>query len=104
MALKREAKQQVELERRQREEQQMAGRPKKRGQNGRKERAMIARTLLQPNADIYDFDPKKLTFRKAMEGIEKDKWVGAIDEEVQNLIRRQTFSEEITESKCKGEN
>ena len=58
---------------------------------------MVARALLQPNADIYDFDPKKLTFRQAMEGNEKDKWLEAIDEEVQNLIRRQTFSEEITE-------
>ncbi|KID93786.1 copia-like retrotransposable element, partial [Metarhizium majus ARSEF 297] len=102
VALKREAKQQAELERRLREEQQMAGRLKKRGENGRKERAMIARTLLQPNADIYDFDPKKLTFRQAMEGSEKDKWVGAIDEEVQNLIRRQTFSEEITEDTMQG--
>ena len=51
-----------------------------------KERAMVARALLQPNTDIYDFDPKKLTFRQAMEG-----------EEVQNLIRRRTFSKEINE-------
>ncbi|KID83233.1 retrotransposon like protein [Metarhizium guizhouense ARSEF 977] len=37
-----------------------------------------------------------------MEGSEKDKWVGAIDEEVQNLIRRQTFSKEITEDTVQG--
>jgi len=49
-----------------------------------------------------DFDPKKLTFRQAMEGSEKDKWVGAIDEEVQNLIRRQTFSGEISEADLQG--
>jgi hypothetical protein len=102
VALKRAEKQQAELERRQREEQRMAERLKKRGESGRKERAMIARTLLQPNTDIYDFDPKKLTFRQAMEGSEKDKWVGAIDEEVQNLIRRQTFSEEINEVNVRG--
>ncbi|KAM4064119.1 reverse transcriptase, RNA-dependent DNA polymerase [Hirsutella rhossiliensis] len=64
---------------------------------------MVARTLLQPNTDLYDFDPKKLTFRQAMEGSEKDQWVGAIDEEVQNLIRRQTFSEEINEVDVHGE-
>ncbi|KAM4063253.1 reverse transcriptase (RNA-dependent DNA polymerase) [Hirsutella rhossiliensis] len=52
---------------------------------------------------LYDFDPKKLTFRQAMEGSEKDQWVGAIDEEVQNLIRRQTFSEEINEVDVHGE-
>lgn len=102
VALKRAEKQRAELERRQREEQRMAERLKKRGESGRKERAMVARTLLQPNADIYDFDPKKLTFRQAMEGSEKDKWVVAIDEEVQNLIRRQTFSEEINEDKLQG--
>lgn len=37
-----------------------------------------------------------------MKGSEKDKWVGAIEEEVQNLIRRLTFSEEITEDKVQG--
>ncbi|KAM4067827.1 reverse transcriptase, RNA-dependent DNA polymerase [Hirsutella rhossiliensis] len=64
---------------------------------------MVARTLLQPNTDLYDFDLKKLTFRQAMKGSEKDQWVGAIDEEVQNLIRRQTFSEEINEGDVHGE-
>ncbi|OAQ57747.1 reverse transcriptase, RNA-dependent DNA polymerase [Pochonia chlamydosporia 170] len=80
VALKRAEKQQAELERRQREEQRVAERLKKRGESSRKERAMVARALLQPNTDIYDFDPKKLTFRQAMEGSEKDKWLGAIDE------------------------
>jgi hypothetical protein len=102
VSLKRAEKQQAELERRQREEQRMAERLKKRGESGRNERVMVARALLQPNTDIYDFDPKKLTFRQAMEGSEKDKWVGAIDEEVQNLIRRQTFSEEIKEVDVQG--
>jgi hypothetical protein len=37
-----------------------------------------------------------------MKGSEKDKWIGAIDEEVQNLIRRQTFSEEISEADLQG--
>ncbi|KAM4067823.1 reverse transcriptase (RNA-dependent DNA polymerase) [Hirsutella rhossiliensis] len=99
----RAEKQRAELEWRQREEQRMAERLKKRGESGRKERAMVARTLLQPNTDLYDFDPKKLTFRQAMKGSEKDQWVGAIDEEVQNLIRRQTFSEEINEGDVHGE-
>ncbi|KAM4064276.1 reverse transcriptase, RNA-dependent DNA polymerase [Hirsutella rhossiliensis] len=103
VALKRAEKQRAELEWRQREEQRMAERLKKRGESGRKERAMVARTLLQPNTDLYDFDPKKLTFRQAMKGSEKDQWVGAIDEEVQNLIRRQTFSEEINEVDVHGE-
>ncbi|KAM4067913.1 reverse transcriptase (RNA-dependent DNA polymerase) [Hirsutella rhossiliensis] len=103
VALKRAEKQRAELEWRQREEQRMAERLKKRGESGRKERAMVARTLLQPNTDLYDFDPKKLTFRQAMEGSEKDQWVGAIDEEVQNLVRRQTFSEEINEVDVHGE-
>ncbi|KJZ78398.1 hypothetical protein HIM_02436 [Hirsutella minnesotensis 3608] len=102
VALKRAEKQRAELEWRQREEQRMAERLKKRGESGRKGRAMVARTLLQPNTDLYDFDPKKLTFRQAMEGSEKDQWVGAIDEEVQNLIRRQTFSEEINEVDVHG--
>jgi hypothetical protein len=102
VALKKAEKQQAALERRQREEQGMEERLKKRGESSRKERAMVARALLQPNSDIYDFDPKKLTFRQAMEGSEKDKWVGAIDEEVQNLIRRQTFSGEISEADLQG--
>ena len=102
VALKKAEKQQAALERRQREEQRMEERLKKRGESSRKERAMVARALLQPNSDIYDFDPKKLTFRQAMEGSEKDKWVGAIDEEVQNLIRRQTFSGEISEADLQG--
>ena len=102
MALKKAEKQQAELERRQREEQLTAKRLKKRGESSRKERAMVARALLQPNTDIYDFDPKKLTFRQAMKGSEKDKWVGAIDEEVENLIRRQTFSGEISEAELQG--
>ena len=68
MALKRAEKQQAELERRQREEQRTAERLKKRGEgSSMKERATVARALLQPNTDIYDFDPKKLTFRQAME-------------------------------------
>ena len=102
VSLRRAEKQQAELERQQREEQCMTERPKKRGESGRKERAMVARALLQPNTDVYDFDPKKLTFRQAMEGSEKDKWLGAIDEEVQNLIRRQTFSEEVNEVNVQG--
>ena len=37
-----------------------------------------------------------------MEGSEKVKCLGAIDEEVQNLIRRQKFSEEIKEVNVQG--
>jgi hypothetical protein len=102
MALKKAEKQQAELERRQREEAHAAERLKKRGESNGKDRSMVARVLLQPSADIYDFDPKKLTFRQAMKSNEKDKWVGAIDEEVQNLIRRQTFSREISEAELQG--
>lgn len=102
VALKKAEKQQAELERRQREEKRMEERLKKRGESSRKERAMVARALLQPNSDIYDFDPKKLTFRQAMESSEKDKWVGAINEEVENLIRRETFSGEISEADIQG--
>lgn len=102
VVLKKAAKQQAELEGRQREEQRTVERLKKRGESSRKEGAMVARALLQPNTDIYDFDPKKLSFRQAMEGSEKDKLVGAIDEEVQNLIRRQTFSGDISEADLQG--
>jgi hypothetical protein len=72
MALKKADKQQAELEQRQREKQSIEERLKKRGESSRKERAIVARTLLRPNSDIYDFDPKKLTFRQAIEGSDKD--------------------------------
>jgi hypothetical protein len=103
VALKKAEKQQAEIERRQREEQRMEERLKKRGESSRRERAMVARALLQPNADIYDFDPKKLTFRQAMRSSDKDKWTEAVAEEVQNLIRRQTFSGEVSEAELQGE-
>jgi hypothetical protein len=102
VAFKKAEKQRAELKRRQRENERMSERLKKRGESSRKERAMVARALLQPNTDIYDFDPKKLTFRQAMRGNEKDKWMEAINEEVQNLIRRQTFSGEISEADLQG--
>ena len=84
-------------------ERRVSERLKKRGESSRTERAMVARALLQPNADIYDFDPKKLTFQQAMRSNDKDKWTEAVDEEVQNLIRRQTFSGEISEAELQGE-
>ena len=45
---------------------------------------MVARALLQPNTDIYDFDPKKVSFQQAMRSNSKDKWTEAIAEEVDN--------------------
>ena len=54
-------------------EQGMEERLKKQGESSRKERAIVARALLQPNSDIYNFDLKKLTFWQAIEGREKDK-------------------------------
>ena len=84
-------------------ERRVSERLKKRGESSRTERAMVARALLQPNTDIYDFDPKKLTFQQAMRSNDKDKWAEAVDEEVQNLIRRQTFSREISEAELQGE-
>ena len=51
----------------------MKERLNKQGESSRRERAIVARALVQPNIDIYNFDPKKLTFRQAMEGREKDK-------------------------------
>lgn len=102
LAMKRAENQRAELERQQREEQSIEKRLEKRGERSRMERAMAARAFLQPNTDIYDFDPKKLTFGQAMKSSEKDKWAGAVDEEVQNLIRRQTFSGEISRADLPG--
>jgi hypothetical protein len=64
----------------------MEERLKKRGESSRRERVILVRALLQPNVDIYDFDPKKLTFRQVMRSSDKDKWIEAMAEEVQNLI------------------
>jgi hypothetical protein len=38
-----------------------------------------------------------------MRSSDKDKWTEAVAEEVQNLIRRQTFSGEVSEADLQGE-